>query len=65
MQLARMHYLSPIPDPRLVEAAMGTWEGLRRSGILERNPEDAALHQRWETDPTCGLLGGYFWTAPR
>jgi ribonuclease H / adenosylcobalamin/alpha-ribazole phosphatase len=58
MQLAKMHHLSPIPDPRLVEAAMGTWEGLRRIEILKRSPEDAAHHQRWETDPTCGPPGG-------
>ena len=37
---------------------MGTWEGLRRSEILERSPEDAAHHQRWEADPTCGPPGG-------
>jgi probable phosphoglycerate mutase len=57
-QLGRAHHLSPIPDPRLVEAAMGTWEGLRRVEILERSPEDAAHHQRWERDPTCGPPGG-------
>ena len=56
--LARRHHLTPIPDPRLVEAAMGTWEGLRRSEILERSPEDAAHHQRWEADPTCGPPAG-------
>ena len=57
-QLGRAHDLSPIPDPRLVEAAMGTWEGLRRVEILERSPEDAVHHQRWERDPTCGPPGG-------
>jgi broad specificity phosphatase PhoE len=57
-QLARRHHLPPIPDPRLVEAAMGTWEGLRRTEILARSPEDAVHHQRWETDPACGPPGG-------
>ena len=56
--LAQAHHLSPIPDPRLVEGSMGTWEGLRRAEILERSPEDAAHHQRWEADPTCGPPGG-------
>jgi probable phosphoglycerate mutase len=57
-QLAQRHGLSPIVDPRLVEGAMGTWEGLRRTEILARSPEDAVHHQRWETDPTCGPPGG-------
>jgi broad specificity phosphatase PhoE len=56
--LADPHHLSPIPDPRLVEGAMGTWEGLRRADILARSPEDAARHQRWEADPTCGPPDG-------
>jgi broad specificity phosphatase PhoE len=56
--LARPHHLSPLPDPRLVEAAMGTWEGLRRAEILARSPEDAAHHQRWEADPTVGPPDG-------
>jgi broad specificity phosphatase PhoE len=37
---------------------MGTWEGLRRADILARSPEDAALHQRWERDPTCAPPDG-------
>jgi broad specificity phosphatase PhoE len=57
-QLARMHHLSPISDPRLVEGAMGTWEGLRRAEILQRSPEDMAQHQRWEADPSVGPPGG-------
>jgi broad specificity phosphatase PhoE len=56
--MAHRHHLSPIPDPRLAEAAMGTWEGLRRIDVLGRSPEDAAHHQRWETDPTCAPPGG-------
>jgi broad specificity phosphatase PhoE len=56
--LAHAHDLSPILDPRLVEAAMGTWEGLRRGEILARSPEDAAHHQLWEVDPTCAPPGG-------
>jgi broad specificity phosphatase PhoE len=56
--LAHMHHLSPIPDPRLVEGAMGTWEGLRRAEILARSPEDAAHHHRWEADPTCAPPDG-------
>jgi broad specificity phosphatase PhoE len=57
-QLARMHHLAPISDARLAEAAMGTWEGLRRTEIIERSPEDAAQHQRWEADPTVSPPGG-------
>ena len=56
--LAHAHHLSPSADPRLVEASMGTWEGLRRAEILGRSPEDAAHHQRWEADPSCGPPGG-------
>src|SRR5262245_17283060 len=58
LPLARVHQLEPTPDPRLVEGSMGTWEGLRRAEILERSSEDAAHHQRWEVDPTCGPPGG-------
>jgi broad specificity phosphatase PhoE len=56
--LASAHHLSPIADPRLVEASMGTWEGLRRAEILGRSPEDAVHHQRWEADPSCSPPGG-------
>src|SRR5713101_6075396 len=31
--IAEAHGLALIPEPRLVEAAMGTWEGLRRAEI--------------------------------
>src|ERR671932_521136 len=50
--IASAHGLSIIPEPRLVEAAMGTWEGLRRAEILARSADDAARHQQWEADPT-------------
>jgi len=56
--IAEAHSMSSIPEPRLVEAAMGTWEGLRRAEILARSPDDAAHHQRWEADPTCAPPGG-------
>jgi probable phosphoglycerate mutase len=56
--LAQPHGLAPVVDARLAEGAMGTWEGLRRSEIIARSAEDAAHHQRWETDPTCGPPGG-------
>src|ERR671928_78292 len=52
------HGLPLTPDPRLVEAAMGTWEGLHRAEILARSAEDAARHQQWEADPTCAPPGG-------
>ena len=58
LPIARAHRLSPISDPRLAEAAMGTWEGLRRADILARSPEDAAHHRGWESDPTCAPPGG-------
>ena len=56
--MAEAHGLSLIPYPRLVEAAMGTWEGLRRAEILARSADDAARHQQWEADPTCAPPGG-------
>lgn len=56
--IAHVHRIPYISDPRLVEGAMGTWEGLRRAEILARSPEDAAHHQRWETEPTCAPPGG-------
>src|SRR5262249_49234036 len=49
--------LSIIPEPRLVEAAIKTWEGLRRAEILARSADDAARHQQWEADPTCAPPG--------
>jgi probable phosphoglycerate mutase len=58
MPIASAHGMSIIPEPRLVEAAMGTWEGLRRAEILVRSPDDAARHQQWEADPTCAPPGG-------
>jgi broad specificity phosphatase PhoE len=58
MPIAEAHRLSLIPEPRLVEAAMGTWEGLRRAEILARSADDAARHQQWEADPTCAPPGG-------
>jgi broad specificity phosphatase PhoE len=58
MPIASAHGMPIIPEPRLVEAAMGTWEGLRRAEILARSPDDAAHHQQWEADPTCAPPGG-------
>jgi broad specificity phosphatase PhoE len=42
----------------MVEATMGTWEGLRRAEILARSADDATRHQQWEVDPTCAPPGG-------
>src|SRR5262249_9872127 len=56
--IAEAHGLALIPEPRLVEAAMGTREGLRRTEILARSADDAARHQQWEADPTCAPPGG-------
>jgi broad specificity phosphatase PhoE len=56
--IAQAHCILHSLDPRLVEGAMGTWEGLRRAEILARSPEDAAHHRRWETEPTCAPPGG-------
>jgi broad specificity phosphatase PhoE len=56
--IAHLHRIPHICDPRLVEGAMGTWEGLRRAEILARSPEDAAHHQRWETEPSCAPPSG-------
>ena len=56
--IAEAHGLAILPEPRLVEAAMGTWEGLRRAEILARSADDAARHHQWEADPTCAPPGG-------
>jgi broad specificity phosphatase PhoE len=56
--IAQAHRILHSLDPRLVEGAMGTWEGLRRAEILARSPEDDAHHRRWETEPTCAPPGG-------
>src|SRR5438132_9050341 len=56
--IAEAHGLAIIPEPRLVEAAMGTWKGLRRAEILARSADDAARHHQWEADPTCAPPGG-------
>jgi len=56
--IADAHGMSIILEPRLVEAAMGTWEGLRRAEILARSADDATRHQQWEADPTCAPPGG-------
>ena len=44
--IAEAHGIAIRPDPRLVEAAMGTWEGLRRAEILARSADDAARHHQ-------------------
>ena len=56
--IAEGHGLAIISEPRLVEAAMGTWEGLHRTEILARSADDVARHQQWEADPTCAPPGG-------
>jgi broad specificity phosphatase PhoE len=56
--IAQSHHMPYIRDPRLIEGAMGTWEGLQRAEILARSPEDDVHHQRWEADPACAPPGG-------
>src|SRR5215510_1814106 len=58
LPIAEPHGLSILSEPRIVEAAMGTWEGLRRAEILARSADDAARHHQWEADPTCAPPGG-------
>ena len=58
LPMAEAYGLAIIPEPRLVEAAMGTWEGLRRAEILARSADDAARHHQWEADPACAPPGG-------
>ena len=57
MQLARMHHLAPFSDARLVEAAMGTWEG-----FVEPRLSSAVLRTRRSisagTDRTVSPPGG-------
>lgn len=56
--IAQAHSLTTLIEPRLVEAAMGTWEGLRRSEIIARSSDAAEQHRRWEVDPACAPPGG-------
>ncbi len=56
--IAQAHGLTVTSEPRLVEAAMGTWEGLRRGEIIARSPDDAERYRRWEADPACAPPGG-------
>lgn len=56
--IAGAHGLPVTSEPRLAEAAMGTWEGLRRGEIIARSPDDAERHRRWEADPACAPPGG-------
>lgn len=50
--IARAQGLAVTSEPCLVEGALGTWEGLRRS------PDDAEQHRRWEADRACAPPGG-------
>ena len=45
-------------DERLREGSFGTWEGLTRSEVLDRSPEDADLLLRWEEDSSVAPPGG-------
>jgi broad specificity phosphatase PhoE len=45
-------------DRRLIEGSFGDWEGLKRSDVMQLSPKDAALIERWESDPACSPPGG-------
>lgn len=54
--IARPHALTPAVDPDLREIDHGQWEGLTRTEVAERFPEQAAA---WDTDPfTFAPTGG-------
>lgn len=54
--VARPHGVTPVPRPELSEITHGHWEGLRRSEVEARYPEEYAA---WESDPfTCAPSGG-------
>ena len=56
--IAQVQGLTVTIEPRLTEAAMGAWEGLRRAEIVARSRDDAERHRRWEADPGCTPPGG-------
>ncbi|MEM8533989.1 MAG: histidine phosphatase family protein [Chloroflexota bacterium] len=56
--IAEAHGLSVQPEPRLREAAFGTWEGLTRNEVLSRSAADAEALARWEADPSCAPPNG-------
>lgn len=56
--IAGLHKLPPLIDTRLREGSFGEWEGLRRSEVLARSPQDATLLARWEADPACAPPAG-------
>jgi probable phosphoglycerate mutase len=39
-------------DARLAEGSFGRWEGLTRDEVLKLGPKDAAMLDRWESDPS-------------
>ena len=51
-QIARGRGLSFIADSRLREGSFGDWEGLSRSEVMARSPQDAKILASWESDPS-------------
>jgi broad specificity phosphatase PhoE len=56
MAIGRPHGLEPVLEPSLREIDHGQWEGLTRTQVAERFPEQA---EAWDTDPfTFAPTGG-------
>jgi len=45
-------------DSRLAEGSFGSWEGLTRTEVLNLGSRDAALLDRWESEPSFAPPGG-------
>lgn len=56
--IARASDQQVVREERLLEGAMGDWEGLHRAEVLARSPEDAEAVRRWESDPNSGPPNG-------
>jgi broad specificity phosphatase PhoE len=56
--IAQKHALTVQRDNDLRECSFGLWEGLSRSEVLARSPEDAQLLRQWESDPSRQPPGG-------
>ena len=51
-RIARGRGLNFITDVRLREGSFGDWEGLSRSEVLARSPQNAKILASWESDPS-------------
>ncbi|MFQ6067379.1 MAG: histidine phosphatase family protein [bacterium] len=55
VEIAKLHKLEVLTDPRLNELRQGRWEGMKTSEVRRLYPD---LHSRWEEDPTSAVPPG-------